>query len=598
MFSLATRTLCVRASSGGQGQDIHPAQVPAKHILRAIELADSYAGLTAPHPNAGCVIAHGPRVVGEGFLYAQGTRSAEVQAVERARDLTKGAIAYLNLEPGDCHGDDSALTALIQAKVSKVVVGLRHPLKHLRGKAIQGLRAEGIAVDVLGEDLIEGDQLQDVTRACQLINAPLLCRAVQRLPYSVLKYAMTLDGKIAASTGHAAWVSSSESRRRVFETRGRSDAVIVGGNTVRRDNPRLTTRRDGGHLPVRIVMSRCLTLPDDANVWNVANAPTIVMTQRGARREFQAQLIARGVEVVEFDFLTPKAVMDYCFDRGFLSVMWECGGTLSAPAIASGVIHKVIAFVAPKIIGGVLAPSPVGELGMVEMTQALNLSDVAFEQTGPDMLVTGYLQPVPALYPPVSTSVEQALAEYITPSTEPPAVISFYKTWDLYGAFSNFSPHPISVPDDSGKQVAWNSVEHYYQAHKFVGVDDPLAKDRVLKIQFAASPEEAARLGRTFGRERPDLLRPDWDEVKMEVMYKALRLKFTAYESLNRLLLSTAGSVLVEASPNDLFWGAGRTGAGKNHLGLLLMKLRAELTKDSERKQKPVAQTDSAPVSA
>lgn len=105
-------------------------------------------------------------------------------------------------------------------------------------------------------------------------------------------------------------------------------------------DPRLTTRQDGGHLPVRIVMSRCMTLPPDANLWNVANAPTIVMTQRGARREFQAQLVARGVEVVEFDFLTPKAVMDYCFDRGFLSVMWECGGTLSAPAIASGVIHK------------------------------------------------------------------------------------------------------------------------------------------------------------------------------------------------------------------------------------------------------------------
>ncbi|KAL2634879.1 hypothetical protein R1flu_006358 [Riccia fluitans] len=180
-------------TSGFDSQDLHPAQVPAKHILRAIELADSSAGLTAPHPNAACVIAHGPRVVGEGFLYAQGTRSAEVQAVERARDLTKGATAYMNLEPGDCHGDDSALTSLIQAKVSKVVIGLRHPLKHLRGKAIEALRAQGIAVVVLGEDLIGGDQLQDVSRACQLINAPLLCRAVQRLPYSVLKYAMTLD---------------------------------------------------------------------------------------------------------------------------------------------------------------------------------------------------------------------------------------------------------------------------------------------------------------------------------------------------------------------------------------------------------------------
>ncbi|KAG6550147.1 hypothetical protein Mapa_008103 [Marchantia paleacea] len=593
MFSLSSHALCVRASTAQV-----PAQIPSQHILKAVELADSSAGLTAPHPNAGCVIAHGPRVVGEGFLYAQGTKSAEVQAVERARDLSKGATAYLNLEPGDCHGDDSALKALKQANLSKVIIGLRHPLTHLRGKAIEALRAEGIAVDVLGEDLIEGEQLQEITRACQLINAPLLCRAVQRMPYSVLKYAMTLDGKIAANTGHAAWVSSSESRRRVFATRGRSDAVIVGGNTVRRDNPRLTTRQDGGHLPVRIVMSRCMTLPPDANLWNVANAPTIVMTQRGARREFQAQLIARGVEVVEFDFLTPKAVMDYCFDRGFLSVMWECGGTLSAPAIASGVIHKVIAFVAPKIIGGVLAPSPVGELGMVEMTQALNLSDVAFEQTGPDMLITGYLQPVPALFPSVSAAVELALADYLTPSTNPPAVITFYKTWDLYGAFSNFSPHPITVPDEDGNDVVWNSVEHYYQGQKFKGVQDSVAKERVLKIQVAASPEEAARLGRSLSRERPDLLRPGWDAKKLEVMYKALRLKFTSYEALKELLLSTAGSVVVEASPNDLFWGAGRTGAGENNLGLLLMKLRTELIKESEGNQSSKRQADSAAVTA
>lgn len=110
-------------------------------------------------------------------------------------------------------------------------------------------------------------------------------------------------------------------------------------------DPRLTTRQEGGHLPVRIVMSRCLNLPMDANLWDVSNTQTIVTTQKGARQDFQAMLKSRGVEVVEFDFLTPRAVMDYCYDRGYLSILWECGGMLSAPAIASGVIQKVISFI-------------------------------------------------------------------------------------------------------------------------------------------------------------------------------------------------------------------------------------------------------------
>jgi diaminohydroxyphosphoribosylaminopyrimidine deaminase / 5-amino-6-(5-phosphoribosylamino)uracil reductase len=106
-----------------------------------------------------------------------------------------------------------------------------------------------------------------------------------------------------------------------------------------------------------------------ANLWDTAAAPTIVMTQQGARKEMQARLRSRGVEVVEFDFLTPAAVARYCGDRGFLSCFWECGGTLSAPAVASGTIHKVMAFVAPKIIGGTNGYTPVGNLGFVEMTQ-------------------------------------------------------------------------------------------------------------------------------------------------------------------------------------------------------------------------------------
>ncbi|URE11661.1 RibD C-terminal domain [Musa troglodytarum] len=550
-------------------------------LRRAAEVADLSAGHTSPHPNFGCVIARGGDVVGEGFLYAQGTKCAELQAVEKAGGLARGATAYLNMEPGDCYSDHTAVSSLVQAGISRVIIGLRHPLQHLRGKAIQSLRSESVQVDVLGEDL-QSKTFEDALKSCLMVNAPLLYRAAFRVPFSVLKYAMTLDGKIATMSGHASWISSKVSRGRVFELRGRSDAIVVGGNTVRRDDPQLTARHGGGHVPVRLVMSRNLNLPDEAKLWNVTEAYTIVTTQRGARRDLQKKLAKKGVEVVEFDILNPRDVMEYCYDRGYLSVLWECGGALSAPAISSGVIHKVYAFVAPKIIGGVNAPSPVGDLGMVQMSQALNLIDVSYEQVGPDMLISGFLQPIPDLSPVIPSSDEISVLD---PTVSPfdTKIISFYKTWDPYGAFSNYSLHPIQMPDENGNNLTWSTMEHYYQAHKFVGVDNPLAKDAVEQIKMAKSPEEASRLGRKLQRQHPEVVRADWDSAKIDITYGALKCKFSTYPHLKAMLCSTVGSVLVEASPHDLFWGGGREGEGLNYLGRLLMQLRTEILEESSK---------------
>ncbi|KAF4360218.1 hypothetical protein F8388_016750 [Cannabis sativa] len=571
--------LCRAASNDNASLSFSHAR-DAAYIQRAVELADMSAGFTSPHPNFGCVIATtSSTVAGEGFLYAQGTKPAEVLAVEAAGERCRTSTAYLNMEPGDCHGDHAAVSALVEAGIARVVVGIRHPLQHLRGNAVRALRGQGVQVDVLGEDL-KSKIIENAQKTCLLVNAPLICRAASRVPFSVFKFAMTLDGKIAASSGHASWISSKVSRSRVFEMRGRSDAVVVGGNTVRRDNPKLTARHGGGHMPMRIVMSQTLDLPEEANLWDVSEASTIVATQRGARRSFQKFLASKGVEVVEFDILNPRDVMEYFHDCGYLSVLWECGGTLAASAISAGVIHKVFAFVAPKIIGGKYAPSPVGELGMVEMSQALDFIDVCYEQVGPDMLISGFLQPIPDVTP-VIPSVEETYAIDQTVTPYESKIISFYKTWDLYGAFSNFSPHPIQMPDDNGGYVSWSSVEHYYQAQKFVGVNDPLASDCVARIKSAKSPEEAARLGRSMQRQRPDLVRSDWESAKINVMYKAVKCKFSIYPHLNSMLLSTAGSVLVEASPHDFFWGGGRDGEGLNYLGRLLMQLRSEFLGES-----------------
>lgn len=578
--NLPSPLICRATSSSSSSSSL---AFDANCIKRAAHLADKSAGFTAPHPNFGCVIATADAeersVVGEGYLFAQGTTPPEVQAMQASGDRCRGATAYLNLEPSHCLGDQTAVFALIQAGISRVVIGIRHPLHHLRGKAIRALRSEGLLVDVLGEDL-QCKTIEEAVESCLLVNAPLLYRTACGVPFSVLKYAMTLDGKIAASSGHASWISSKKSRTRVFELRGRSDAVIVGGNTVRQDNPRLTARHGGGHLPQRIVMSTSLDLPEIAYLWDVTEVPTMVATQRGARRSFQKFLASKGVEVVEFEILNPKVVMDYLYDRGCLSILWECGGTLAASAISHGIIHKVHAFVAPKIIGGKNAPSPVGELGMVEMSQALELNDVHYEQIGPDMLVSGFLHPVPD-FAPVIPSIDETSVIDPTVSPYEANIIFFYKTWDPYGAFSNFSSHPIQMPGENGDFSTWQSVEHYYQAHKFVRVDDHVGKNCFEDIKNAKSPEEAAQLGRKMQRQCPDLVRSDWESIKINVMYRALKCKFSTYSNLTSMLLSTAGSVLVEASPHDLFWGGGRDGEGLNYLGRLLMQLRSEFLADS-----------------
>jgi len=226
---------------------------------------------------------------------------------------------------------------------------------------------------------------------CQQLNEAFVHRVLHQRPFGILKYAMTLDGKIAATGGHSAWVTSPPARTEVHHLRAACDAVIVGGNTVRRDNPHLTTHHVAAHNPLRVVMSRSLDLPTTANLWQTEQAATVVFTASGARPEFQRRLRDCGVEVVEHASLTPASVMADLYDRGHLSVLWECGGTLAAAAITQGAVQKILVFIAPKIIGGQQAPSPVGDLGLTAMTQALALERVQWRSIGPDLAIESYL---------------------------------------------------------------------------------------------------------------------------------------------------------------------------------------------------------------
>lgn len=350
-------------------------------MQRCLELARRALGRTSPNPLVGAVVVKDGKIVGEGFHPRAGEPHAEVFALRAAGDLARGATVYVNLEPCNHYGRTPPCSeGLIAAGVAKVVVGMVDPNPLVAGGGIARLRAAGVEVLVGVE-----------TPACQQLNEAFVHRILHKRPLGILKYAMTLDGKIATTSGHSAWVTNQAARSEVHQLRAACDAVVVGGNTVRQDNPYLTSHQEGAHNPLRVVMSRRLNLPTDARLWQTSDAPTLVLTEVGANLDLQKLLLHQGVEVVELPALTPQAAMDCLYERGFCSVLWECGGTLAASAIAQGAIQKILAFIAPKIIGGNHAPTPVGDLGLTTMTEALLLERVRWRVVGSDCLVEGYL---------------------------------------------------------------------------------------------------------------------------------------------------------------------------------------------------------------
>ncbi len=360
-------------------------------MRRCLNLAAHGAGRTTPNPMVGSVIVKDDKIIGEGFHPQAGEPHAEVFALRAAGDEAQGATLYVNLEPCNHTGRTPPCTgAILRAGIAKVVIGMVDPNPKASG-GIERLRAAGVEV-------ITGVE----TAACERLNEAFIHRIRHRQPFSILKYAMTLDGKIATDTGHSAWVTGPESRRRVHQLRGQCDAVIVGGNTVRRDNPHLTSHGTRDHNPLRVVMSRSLDLPAAAHLWQTDIAPTLVFTEKVFTEKMSAKkqpgsgpqgsAIPPQVEIIPLNALTPQAVLDSLYQRGLSTVLWECGGTLSAAALGQGVIQKLWAFVAPKLIGGQQPYTPVGDMGFTKMTEALSLHKTELEKIGQDWLIQAYVE--------------------------------------------------------------------------------------------------------------------------------------------------------------------------------------------------------------
>ena len=350
-------------------------------MQRCLHLASQAAGQTSPNPLVGAVVVDRGDIVGEGYHPGAGQPHAEIFALKAAGDRARSATLYVNLEPCNHTGRTPPCTeAIVAAGISRVVVGMIDPDPRVSGGGIERLRQAGLAITVGVEEV-----------ACQQLNEAFIYSVCHQRPFGILKYAMTLDGKIAASSGHSKWVTSPESRAWVHRLRARCDAVIVGGQTVRQDNPQLTSHGQSEHNPARVVMSRALKLPQQAHLWQINSAPTLVFCDRSRDSKMQNHLEQLGVEVIVLPSLEPLSVLEHLQKRGLRSVLWESGGQLSAQAIAQQCVQKVYAFIAPKLIGGIEALTPVGELGLAKMNEALCLTGITIDKIGPDIVIQGYL---------------------------------------------------------------------------------------------------------------------------------------------------------------------------------------------------------------
>ncbi len=334
-------------------------------MQRALQLAALGRGATSPNPMVGAVVLDATgQWVGEGFHAKAGEPHAEVGALRQAGERAQGGTLVVTLEPCCHHGRTPPCSeAVIAAGISRVVVAMADPNPQVAGGGIARLQAAGLEV------------LQGVCEAeARALNRAFVHRIHTGRPLGLLKWAMSLDGRTALSNGVSQWISGPKARTWVHQLRSRCDAVIVGGGTVRADNPLLTSRGKRTPEPLRVVLSRSLDLPGEAQLWDPSIAPTLVAHGPEASAEARAHLAAisaahPGLETVELASCTPKALLEALAQRGCNQVLWECGPALAAAALQEGAVQEIAAVIAPKLMGGQAARTPIGELGFTQMDQ-------------------------------------------------------------------------------------------------------------------------------------------------------------------------------------------------------------------------------------
>jgi diaminohydroxyphosphoribosylaminopyrimidine deaminase/5-amino-6-(5-phosphoribosylamino)uracil reductase len=369
--------------------------VHERYMRRALELAARARGRTSPNPMVGAVLVRDGEVVGEGYHERAGTPHAEIHALRMAGEKARGATLYVNLEPCAHYGrTPPCVDALVAAGVAEVHLAMLDPNPLVNGKGRARLEAAGIRT-VVGECAEEAAEL----------NEAFITWVTRGRPFVIAKYAASLDGKIATRTGDSRWITGEAARLRAHEWRDAVDAVAVGAHTVLMDDPLLTTRLPGREVrhPLRVVIDGHGRVPVSARCFDPAlPGRTVVAATAAFPPEKRVALAERGVEVL----LLPtdaggqvdlEALLAELGRREVTSLLVEGGGTLLGSFFRARLVDRVLAFLAPIVIGGREAPGPVGGEGVARLAEAPRLERVRIERVGEDILVSGYPRwPVPA----------------------------------------------------------------------------------------------------------------------------------------------------------------------------------------------------------
>lgn len=374
-------------SEGTQGASEHE-----RYMARALELAARGAGWTNPNPQVGAVIVKDGGIIGEGWHADYGKLHAEREALAHCVEDPRGATIYVTLEPC-CHwGKTPPCTeAIIEAGITRVVVGAPDPNPLVAGKGFEVLREAGIEV-------VEGVLLDE----CRAINEVFFHYIQNGLPQVIAKYAMTLDGKIATRTGASRWITSEAARKRVHEDRHRYAAIMVGIGTVLADDPELTSRIPDQETknPLRVVIDSSARTPLTSKLVQTAcEIPTLIAVAAQAPAEHIAALEEAGCEVfvspangavqpAEHDRVDLPALLAYLGkEKSIDSVIVEGGATLLWSFFSQGLVDRVQAYIAPKVFGGTGAPSPVQGLGVKTPAGAIHCSTPTVTRLGQDILL-------------------------------------------------------------------------------------------------------------------------------------------------------------------------------------------------------------------
>ncbi|GKU85193.1 bifunctional diaminohydroxyphosphoribosylaminopyrimidine deaminase/5-amino-6-(5-phosphoribosylamino)uracil reductase RibD [Niallia sp. NCCP-28] len=347
----------------------------------ALDLAATAKGKTNPNPVVGAILVKDGMIVGSGIHRKAGEPHAEVHAFHMAGEHALGATLYVTLEPCSHFGKTPPCANLVKdSGVKRVVVATEDPNPSVGGKGINLIKNAGIEVEV---GVLKEEALK--------LNERFIHNMIYEMPFVISKVAMTLDGKIAAYTGHSKWITGEEARREVHELRNKVDGILVGVGTVLADNPQLTTRLEvQGKNPIRIIMDSNLRIPLDAHVADCTEAATIIVTTKERNDEKAKLLMKKGVKILTVPSMNGKVALKMLYKEGITDILLEGGSEINASFMREKLIQKYLVYVAPKILGGKSSYTPYRGEDVETINEAVQLRYADVEKVGEDLKITAY----------------------------------------------------------------------------------------------------------------------------------------------------------------------------------------------------------------